>query len=113
MEKRASGVLLHITSLPSKYGIGDFGPQAYKFSDFLARARQSYWTEHIEREKFLQYLFFKQWFSLKHYCNQHGIEIIGDIPIYVSYNSVEVWAHPKNFKLTSTKVLRLVLGRPP
>ena len=42
-QKRASGLLLHITSLPSKYGIGDLGPQAYKFADFLARAKQKFW----------------------------------------------------------------------
>lgn len=41
--RRASGVLLHITSLPSPYGIGDLGPWAYRFADFLAESRQSYW----------------------------------------------------------------------
>ncbi len=43
MNKRGSGILLHITSLPSPYGIGDLGPWAYKFADFLAEAKQSYW----------------------------------------------------------------------
>jgi 4-alpha-glucanotransferase len=251
MKKRASGILLHITSLPSKYGIGDFGPEAYRFADFLARARQSYWQvlplnppsfarnphspynclsafagntllispellyrqgfltrkdiqdrpafpeaqmdyrfvtsykakllnaaferfkgmpeeadyksfcleneawledyaeftamhQHfrnrlwcnwpaelrdrkkhalksmktqlqpvIEREKFLQYLFYSQWFSLKHYCNKHGIEIIGDIPIYVAYESSDVWSHPEIFKLTRTKKPRVIAGVPP
>ena len=37
--KRASGLLLHITSLPSKYGIGDLGPQAYNFADFLGQCK--------------------------------------------------------------------------
>ncbi|MFA5251896.1 MAG: 4-alpha-glucanotransferase, partial [Phycisphaerae bacterium] len=41
--KRASGLLLHITSLPSKYGIGDLGPDAFRFAEFLARAKQGYW----------------------------------------------------------------------
>ncbi len=40
---RASGILLHITSLPSPFGIGDFGPEAFKFVDFLVRAKQAYW----------------------------------------------------------------------
>jgi 4-alpha-glucanotransferase len=40
---RASGILLHPTSLPSKYGIGDFGDEAYRFVDFLANAKQTYW----------------------------------------------------------------------
>jgi len=42
MERR-SGILLHITSLPSAYGIGDLGPGAYAFADFLQRSRQSCW----------------------------------------------------------------------
>ncbi len=43
LRKRASGILMHITSLPSKYGIGDFGPAAYEFADFLKDAGQSFW----------------------------------------------------------------------
>ncbi|WP_083936540.1 malto-oligosyltrehalose synthase [Arcticibacter svalbardensis] len=41
--KRSAGVLLHISSLPSLFGIGDFGPEAYKFADILASAKQKYW----------------------------------------------------------------------
>ena len=41
--KRASGILLHISSLPSEFGIGDLGPQAYQFVDFLKQANQTYW----------------------------------------------------------------------
>ncbi|MEP6705746.1 MAG: 4-alpha-glucanotransferase, partial [Acidobacteriota bacterium] len=40
---RGSGILLHPTSLPGEYGIGDLGPQAFRFVDFLARAKQTYW----------------------------------------------------------------------
>ena len=43
MNKRKSGILLHITSLPSLFGIGDMGPESYRFADFLAESRQSYW----------------------------------------------------------------------
>ena len=43
MRKRGSGILLHITSLPSPFGIGDLGPWARRFADFLARSKQSYW----------------------------------------------------------------------
>jgi len=246
MRKRASGVLLHITSLPSKYGIGDLGPGAYAFADFLAKAKQRYWqvlplnptdrspytsrsafagntlvlspellyrrgfltrkeiedarvfregridyrsvgshktkllkiafesfkrtakkssyesfcrknkdwledfsmfsvlrkhfryrlwcdwpreirdrkkhavkslnsqlAGHIEWEKFLQYMFFEQWFSLKRYCNGLGIKIIGDVPINVSRESADLWVHPELFKLTNTKRLRVVSGVPP
>ena len=43
MRKRSAGILLPVTSLPSKYGIGDFGPEALKFADFLHDAGQSMW----------------------------------------------------------------------
>ena len=43
MDKRHSGILLHITSLPSKYGIGDMGSFAYAFLDFLSNSGQKYW----------------------------------------------------------------------
>ena len=248
MTKRASGILLHITSLPSKFGIGDLGSSAYKFADFLAEAGQSYWQllplnppaaarspysslsayaanpllispkllyqqgilthkeiqnppafpkdrldyrtvlpyktkllntayerfksiagdshferfcqdnatwledfaafvtlrrrfgtgfwpdwpppfnnknkitqkhltpkmqESINKEKFLQYQFFKQWFALKRYCSRLGIKIIGDIPIYVSFDSADVWANPHLFKLSKSKRPRFISGVPP
>ena len=47
----------------------------------------------------LQYLFFKQWRELKAYANENGIEIIGDVPIYVAGDSADVWANPKQFYL--------------
>ncbi|MGL6168039.1 MAG: 4-alpha-glucanotransferase, partial [Fusobacteriaceae bacterium] len=43
MFKRSSGILMHITSLPSEYGIGDFGKSAYEFVDFLHSAEQKLW----------------------------------------------------------------------
>jgi 4-alpha-glucanotransferase len=69
--------------------------------------------ESISREKFLQYLFFEQWFNLKRYCNRLGIEIIGDIPIYVAYQSADVWSHPEIFKLDRNKRPTCVSGVPP
>ncbi len=251
MNKRGSGILLHITSLPSPYGIGDFGNDAYKFVDFLAETHQSFWqilplnltcpsygnspyssysafagnpilispermikdgflsesdikefptsqnkkvnyksvikfkdkifckayknskdrlTEHNEfqrfcndnadwlndfslfislkehfkgniwtrwprdlrdrkqgalkkwgeklsdrilQEKFLQYVFFTQWHSLKDYCDLKGIRIIGDIPIYVNYDSCDVWSNPDIFSLDKEKEPVFVAGVPP
>lgn len=43
MRKRSSGILLHVSSLPSRFGIGDLGPEAYRWVDFLTKARQSFW----------------------------------------------------------------------
>jgi 4-alpha-glucanotransferase len=251
LEKRGSGILLHITSLPSIYGIGDLGPDSYKFADFLAETHQSFWqilplnltcpaygnspyssfsafagnsllispdrmvkdgfllesdiqeppsfskekvhykevTEYKDKifrlafkrnkdklsehngfqsfcnenfhwlddfglfisiknhlkgiewsnwpkdlrdrkkealkkyaeklsdnilfEKFLQYIFFSQWFSLKTYCDSKDIKIIGDIPIYVNYDSTDVWANPEIFNLNKEKKPAYVAGVPP
>ncbi|HAR64290.1 MAG: 4-alpha-glucanotransferase [Candidatus Margulisiibacteriota bacterium] len=250
MNKRGSGLLMHVTSLPSPFGIGDMGPGAYKFIDFLIHTKQSYWqvlplnptlvvlgnspyssisafagntllispellvdegyldvsdigkmpvfpegkvdyesvtqykqflfnqahmkfkvkeerygyihfcqknndwledyalfsvlknhfqgslwcdwpveirdrhdgalnhmrsllNEEIEKEKFLQYIFYKQWSAVKCHCNLNGIQIIGDIPIYVNYDSSDVWAHPYLFKLNYDKRPVAVSGVPP
>lgn len=62
---------------------------------------------------FMQYHFWKQWFQLKTYANEHGIEIIGDIPIYVSYDSADVWTHPELFELDGKLLPVRVAGCPP
>ncbi|QEK11512.1 4-alpha-glucanotransferase [Crassaminicella thermophila] len=248
MIKRSSGILMHITSLPSPYGIGTFGKEAYEFVDFLVKAGQSYWQilpigstgygdspyqsfsafagnpyfidieflekdgilkkedynnldfgideervdydkifknkmlvlriafekgkekyiKDIERFKeennawledyalymavkskfdlkpwqewdediklrkeeavsyykeilkeeinywgFLQFLFFKQWISLKKYANEKGIRIIGDIPIYVATDSADTWANSEIFLLDEEKKPIKVAGCPP
>lgn len=245
---RASGILLHPTSLPSRFGIGDLGPGAQKFVDFLKRSKQSLWqilpinppgygyspyqcfsafagnellisidsligngllskehindlpdfktelvefekvvhfkanlyniafnnfklvpksgayrdfilkneiwlenyalfmalksyfdglpwnywekslafrnkdailsykkilSEKIEYYKFLQYIFYSQWKELKEYADCHGVKIIGDLPIYVSYDSSDVWANPELFKLDSLGNPLQVSGVPP
>jgi 4-alpha-glucanotransferase len=248
---RSSGILLHPTSLPSRFGIGDLGPDAYAFLDFLHNSRQQLWqvlplgptgfgnspymcyssmagnpllislerlqdegllsngdlddlptfpTETVDYErvaqvkipllqkacdafkvqsspklqqefhsfcqnqafwlddyamfmalkdalenaawydwppaiaqhqpeaigqwgrrlagevtyhKYLQFEFFRQWTTLKHYGNQRGIQIIGDIPIYVAHDSADVWAHPQNFCLDESGQTQLMAGVPP
>ena len=69
--------------------------------------------EEIEKQKFIQYLFHRQWFALKRYCNRQGVKFIGDIPIYVSLDSVEVWAHTDIFKLDEDNLPSVVAGVPP
>lgn len=245
---RSSGIIMHIASLPGKYGIGTFGKEAYKFVDFLKKAGQKYWQilplgqtgygdspyqsfsafagnpyfidfdllakedilsavdyedvnfgensedidygtlfiekmkilriayekskamyqkeiEQFRRDKklwiedyalymaiknhfdlvswqnwddkikkrdeetlnkyrkelkvdidywiFLQYLFFKQWNQLKSYANAKGVEIIGDIPIYVSADSADVWGNTKGFLLDEDQNPIKVAGCPP
>jgi 4-alpha-glucanotransferase len=249
--RRGSGILLHVSSLPSAFGIGDLGPEAYKFADFLAESKQAYWqilplnptdpstcnspylsssafagnplfispellverglleakileprpdfpqgrtdysraakykstlfdaafesfkklgalardfeqfrrrhhawledfvlfrclkrhfggkswnewpeglrdrepgaieemtarlSGEMEKESFLQFVFFSQWTDLKLYCRQKGIHLIGDAPIYVARESAEIWAHPELFKLAADKKPRFVAGVPP
>jgi 4-alpha-glucanotransferase len=249
MLPRGSGILLHISSLPSPYGIGDLGPHAFRFTDLLRDAAQTYWQvlplnptqlhnhnspyfssssragnpllispeklkeagllddidcpshtfpenevdfpavvackhqllesayrrfrarnettsfdrfcrseagwlddfalftalkkrfgneswsrwpeplkrretaalkrlgkecrEEIDRQKWFQYVFFEQWAALKRYCNSRSIRIIGDIPIYLSYDSVDVWSHPTMFKLDDRLDPTAVSGVPP
>lgn len=250
MNTRGSGILLHITSLPSPFGIGDMGPAAHAFADFLVETKQQYWQilplsptdllhgnspyhsssafafnpllispellvqdgllekeilaslptfpeDHVDygkvvpwkgdlleqayskfqrqeqrqeyenfcrenahwledytlflaikshcegkvwnewpedlrsrkpeamewaRDEFrafihkagwLQYIFSRQWALLKHYCNEKGIRIFGDIPIYVVHDSADVWAHPGLFKLDEEMKPLVVAGVPP
>lgn len=250
LDKRASGVLLHPTSLPGPYGCGDLGAQAYKFADFLADARQSWWqmlpinpsdkqgcpysaysafagdpifisldtlredglltrreigrmkganagkvdyravrrfrepllriaferfiagpkrtrdamdrfhhqhkdwledwslfsalhhahhgrdwwqwapgmrqrrkrdldcarvelADRIAYAVFLQYQFDKQWAALKKYCNDKGVGLIGDIPIFVAHDSCDVWAHPELFLLKTTGMPKVISGAAP
>ena len=250
MINRGSGILMHITSLPSRFGVGDFGPEAYRFADFLDECRQCCWqilpltptdpvhgnspyssassyainplllspelmvedgflrrenldnapafkndrvdyaevaqykrtlfedayahyegidtdpefaifcdenerwlgdyalfiilkknfegkvwnqwpvefrdrhpetidnakdefNEDISREKLIQYLCYRQWFALKKYCNEKGIQLFGDIPIYVNYDSADVWSNPNIFKLDENKDPKFIAGVPP
>lgn len=67
----------------------------------------------IDYYAFLQYKFYEQWGRLKKYANEKGIEILGDIPIYVAYDSVEVWEQPELFYLDENKKPVEVAGCPP
>ena len=251
MRRRGSGILLHITSLPSDFGLGDLGPGARRFADFLAGAAQSVWQvlplgptsgaignspyssfsafagnpllispddlvrdgflepgdveqhrrasqsradyghafyaksamleaaysyrkgrlannpefeafceenkvwledyalfvvlkahhqglvwtkwpeyyrdrdenalrefrnanrDQILAEMFSQFLFFRQWAALRKYCTGQGVFLVGDAPIYVLFDSADVWANPQYFKLDEAKQPTHVAGVPP
>lgn len=235
--RRRAGVLLHISSLPSKYGVGDFGPEAYRFVDFMQKSgltiwqilplnptspkfksspyhplssfginyifvspeklfeigliegdlleeessitdkadysfayefkrkvlkqafekfkneegelklkfyffckENSWWLENyakfqalreetekewfewgsydvsdetVEFFKFEQFILFEQWNELKKYANSKGIFIMGDIPIYPSYESCDVWCNLEIFNLDENLLPKTIAGVPP
>lgn len=78
----------------------------------LARYREEL-AEEIDFYRFQQYLFITQWKALKKYANKKGIEIVGDIPIYVAFDSADTWANPKLFQLDEDGKPIGVAGCPP
>ncbi len=71
-------------------------------------------TFEIFYHQFVQFTFFQQWTALKQYANQKGVLIVGDIPIYVSHDSADVWSQPLNFQLDEDGLLpTFVAGVPP
>lgn len=78
----------------------------------LTAASEEY-AEEILFWAFLQYEFYIQWKELRSYANEKGIKIIGDIPIYVAYDSVDVWCHPEYFELDEERKQINVAGCPP
>lgn len=67
----------------------------------------------VEFHKYTQFKFYEQWYALKAYANGKHIRIIGDIPIYVSFDSTDVWAHSELFQLNDQNRQRAVAGCPP
>jgi 4-alpha-glucanotransferase len=85
---------------------------ALRESAALAKAQQQL-RDKIEAQRFYQFLFFKQWQALRAYCHQHHIKIIGDVPIFIAYDSSDVWAKPEFFKLDKSGNPLVVAGVPP
>lgn len=67
----------------------------------------------IQKIKFFQYLFAKQWKELREYCNRKNIQLLGDMPFYVSYDSVDVWTHREIFAVDEKGNMTAVAGTPP
>jgi 4-alpha-glucanotransferase len=70
-------------------------------------------AQDVRDQQFIQFEFFRQWKQLKRYCNGRGIEIIGDIPIFVAHDSSDVHSHPELFDLDEKGYPRVVAGVPP
>jgi 4-alpha-glucanotransferase len=69
--------------------------------------------ERVEAHRFFQYAFFTQWIKLKRYANERGVQVIGDMPIFVAHNSADVWSRPELFKLKDDGSPAVVAGVPP
>ena len=81
-------------------------------SEAIAEYSKKY-SQEVEFYKFLQYKFDEQWKKLKRYANDNGISIIGDIPIYVAFDSADTWANPVLFQIDSKGYPKAVAGCPP
>jgi 4-alpha-glucanotransferase len=78
----------------------------------LARAGKKL-ADALAEHKFRQFLFFRQWRALKAYANAQGVKLIGDIPIFVSSDSADVWGYPEGFLLDKHRRPTVVAGVPP
>lgn len=89
-------------------------PDKFKFRDqeTLKTFAQAH-TAEIEKVTWLQFIFSRQWNELKKYCNHKGIQLFGDMPFYVSYDSADVWANPQLFSLDDKGNIAGVAGVPP
>ncbi len=89
-------------------------PEEYKCGKPAAlTAVSSRHTHALDLAKWKQFIFFEQWFRLKRYCNDRGLTVVGDLPIYVCYDSADVWKNPDIFKLDNDLRPTGVSGVPP
>lgn len=89
-------------------------PQNLRLRDeIVLNKKKEELADEINYHKFLQYCVWTQWYALKNYANSKGIEIIGDIPIYVAFDSSDVWCHPELFQLDPDVYPTAVAGVPP
>ncbi|MEY8767760.1 4-alpha-glucanotransferase [Francisella philomiragia] len=91
----------------------NFWPQEYKnwIKDKAIELNQ--FQNEIDYQIFLQFIFYKQWFELREYANQNNIEIMGDLPIYLGFDSADVWEHQDIFLLDENQNPTFVAGVPP
>lgn len=103
-------------ALKEKYGmrpLSEFPLKVRSRDETLLYELKKELRKEIEFHKTVQFLFFNQWINLKQYANHNGVKIIGDIPLYVSADSADVWAHPKLFSVTPDCLPIEVAGCPP
>ena len=104
------------TALKEVHGRADWNTWEWELVTREPRAL-AHWRERLDEavfaERYLQYQFFTQWEELKRYANAKGIRILGDIPIFVAFDSADVWAHPEVFHLDASLRPTKIAGVPP
>jgi 4-alpha-glucanotransferase len=78
----------------------------------MDKARKEH-AENVRRHSFYQFLFFRQWYNIRTYANERDIKIVGDIPIFIAYDSADAWANPELFYLDEDSQPTVVAGVPP
>lgn len=103
-------------AIKEAHGGGAWGdwpePLRKRDSDALVEAGKRH-ADAVERFTFYQFVFVRQWAALREHVHQRGIQIIGDIPIFVAYDSADVWANPELFFLDEAGLPTVVAGVPP
>lgn len=94
-------------------GVQFWKPSQKRPNDKQKKALREKLIDEVNYQLFIQFIFFKQWHELKKFANDNGIYIIGDIPIYVSGDSSDVWSHPELFHVKKDLTATLVAGVPP
>lgn len=87
-------------------------PLRHREQQAIKKARQQF-SETIEQVCFEQYVFFNQWHEIRAYANEHGVMLFGDMPIFVSHDSADVWAQRQNFLIDDNGHADRVAGVPP
>lgn len=87
--------------------------EANGYSEWINWQCEDYNLDTLFAWEFIEYEFLSQWSEIKAYANSKGIKIVGDIPIYVAYNSSDVWANKNEFQLDENGRLKAVAGVPP
>jgi 4-alpha-glucanotransferase len=127
--KKAASIFSQRDSDPLRREFLDFCEQSKSwldsYAEFMALKELNndsawpFWTQKTAKaqdildNKFIQFEFFREWNSLKRYCNEHGIQIIGDIPIFIAHDSADVWANPELFDLDKMGNPKTIAGVPP
>jgi 4-alpha-glucanotransferase len=103
-------------SLIQKYNGAEWStwdPELVKRSPAALKAIRKELEQEIKFWEFTQWCFFRQWFALKNYANERGVKIVGDIPIFIAFQSADVWANQHLFHLDKERKPKFVAGVPP